>query len=86
MTEGSIIVVEKPTYSEIVYNRHAEDHDVSLQTILDETGGYLTVFSANVQLMSDTVLDKLYLNTSSSDSLARLSLGTALADGTNGSD
>ena len=69
-----------------MYNRYAEDHEVSLQTILDETGGYLTVFSANVQLMSDTVLDKLNLNTSSSDSMARLSLGTPLANGTNGSD
>lgn len=72
-TEGSIIVVESPIYSEIAYKKQGDDEDdLDLKSIVQETGGYLTVFSKSVRPINETALDKLQLNMSSSDSMAVL--------------
>lgn len=50
ITDGTIIVVESPTYSQIAHGGPNVDRDdPDLYAILQETAGWLTVFSANVK-------------------------------------
>ena len=55
-------------------------------SILKETGGYLTVLSSTVIPISETTLDKLNLNTSSSDSIVKLSSLAAVEENEDSSD
>ena len=83
-------MIEKPVYSEIVYGKCDDESVVDEQdnmiSILKETGGYLTVLSSTVIPISETALDKLNLNTSSSDSIVKLSSLAAVEENEDSSD
>lgn len=50
ITDGTIIVIESPTYSQIAHGGADVDRDdPDLYAILQETSSWLTVFSANVK-------------------------------------
>ena len=61
-TEGCVIMIEAPIYSEIVYGSvdfddAADDDNDNMMSVIEETGGYLTVLSSNVMPITGTILD-----------------------------
>ena len=55
-------MIEAPIYSEIVYgsvdsdDANDDDND-NMMSVIEETGGYLTVLSSNVMPITGTILD-----------------------------
>ena len=78
---GDIIVIYKPVYTDFNNRRSTKEEDeavadntgMSLARILEDKGGYLTVYASSVRPFAETGLDKL-VSLSQSDSLAKLSL------------
>ena len=70
-SEGNIIIIESPIYTDIAYARQADvnDIEIDLVQIVSQTG-YLSVVATNIKPIQDTAIDKLQLPYSSSLSLA----------------
>ena len=73
--DDSMVVIESPKYVEVIYgggeDADIDGEDFNLASILDQTGGYLTVFSVSVKAIEETSLDQAKLNLSSSDNLTQ---------------
>ena len=59
LTEGTIIVIERPIFTEIENDAYASrDNDFNMVSILRRTGGYLSIVCNGLKPLSETNLDK----------------------------